>query len=135
MQLSDFTAGMRIETDPASDRWMSGDRFGTVQPVKGRKYVTVKMDRSGKVVKLLPDHLTIIGDEPITFALREPGDRVPVTQVPTPAQAFFRIKPHSTRYSAPRTPQTPEQDNARTRRQVQRSRGVQDISRMMLRGT
>jgi hypothetical protein len=57
-----------------------------------------------------------------------------VTIVPTPAEAFMRIKPRSARYAVPSDPQTPGQPNYRTRRQVRRSHGVQDISRMMLHG-
>jgi hypothetical protein len=131
MQLSDFTAGMRIETDPASDRWMMGDRFGTVQPVKGRKYVTVKMDRSQKVVKLLPDHLTILpSDDEVREVLSNPHTFTPTT-VTTGVTSVTKLR--STRYTGTRSTQTPEQPNARTKRRVKRSHGVQDISRLMLR--
>jgi hypothetical protein len=115
MQLSDFTPGMRVELSPATDAWMMGDRFGTVEPVKGRKYVTVKMDRSGKVRKLTPDLLTIVRSRTTGNPVMDP------------------MKLRSTRYSAPRTPQTPDEPNSRTKRRVKRSHGVQDISRMMLR--
>lgn len=60
MELSDFTEGMRVELSPATDAWMSGDRFGTVLPNKGVKYVWVSMDRSGKVRKIIPDLLTVL---------------------------------------------------------------------------
>lgn len=45
-----FTEGMRVETHPATDEWMSGDRFGTVVKV-ATKYIHVKMDRSGRTLK------------------------------------------------------------------------------------
>ena len=44
-----FQVGQRVELHPALDRWMRGDRFGTVEKV-GRKNVQVRMDRSGALV-------------------------------------------------------------------------------------
>jgi hypothetical protein len=43
--------GKRVQLHPATDRWMRGDRYGTVVR-KGRKPGTyrVKMDRSGKTI-------------------------------------------------------------------------------------
>jgi hypothetical protein len=42
-----ITAGDRIELHPATDAWMSGDRYGVVQRV-GTTRVQVKLDRSGR---------------------------------------------------------------------------------------
>ena len=49
-------AGKRVELHPRLDAWMLGDRFGEVVEV-GRKWVHIKMDRSGKVRKVAPDDL------------------------------------------------------------------------------
>jgi hypothetical protein len=38
--------GPRVQTHPATDAWMAGDRFGTVTAVRGA-VLTVLMDRSG----------------------------------------------------------------------------------------
>ena len=51
-----FNPGDRVETHPATDSWMMGDRFGTVKTV-GRKYVHVVMDKSGAVRKFAPNNL------------------------------------------------------------------------------
>lgn len=39
----DFPSGSRVELHPSMDRWMMGDRFGTVERVAdtGRIYVTM----------------------------------------------------------------------------------------------
>lgn len=51
--------GARVETNPACDCWMQGDRFGEITKL-GSKYIHVKMDRSGKTRKFLPrDLLTV----------------------------------------------------------------------------
>lgn len=41
--------GDRVMAHPATDLWMSGDRYGTVVRI-GRKWHSVKMDRSGRTV-------------------------------------------------------------------------------------
>jgi hypothetical protein len=40
--------GDRVELHPATDAWISGDRFGEVVKI-GRRYIHVHMDRSGRV--------------------------------------------------------------------------------------
>jgi hypothetical protein len=55
--IHDYTPGTRVEMHPATDRWMRGDRFGTVKTV-GRLYVTVELDRSGHTVKVRPEDIT-----------------------------------------------------------------------------
>jgi hypothetical protein len=56
MNVNDYTPGQRVQTHPATDTWMSGDRYGTVVKV-GRKLVTVALDRSGRTRGFHPDNL------------------------------------------------------------------------------
>lgn len=51
--VKDFEIGDNIELHPATDAWMSGDRFGMVSKL-GVKYVYVLMDKSDKTLKMLP---------------------------------------------------------------------------------
>jgi hypothetical protein len=51
--MGDAPTGARVELSPATDAWMMGDRFGTVT-AHGRKYISVRMDRSGRTRKLTP---------------------------------------------------------------------------------
>lgn len=46
----------RVEVHPATDSWMSGDRYGIVVSV-GREYLTVRMDASGRLRKFRPTNL------------------------------------------------------------------------------
>jgi len=55
----DFQVGQRVELSPVAELWMRGARFGDVLSV-GRAYVTVKLDRLGKAVKIRPEYLTVI---------------------------------------------------------------------------
>lgn len=48
--------GDRVELHPATDRWIRGDRFGTVAKI-GRKYVHVKLDRSGRTLPFTPGYV------------------------------------------------------------------------------
>lgn len=48
--------GDRVQAHPGTDTWMMGDRFGTVSKL-GRKYIHVKMDRSGRTIRFTPDNL------------------------------------------------------------------------------
>lgn len=52
--LEQFTVGDRVELHPATDRWMRGDRFGTVVKL-GRRYVHVALDRSGDTRQFSPE--------------------------------------------------------------------------------
>jgi hypothetical protein len=54
--LKDFTIADLIELHPGCDRWMMGDRTGSVQKV-GRKLLTVKMHTSGKAIKVHPGNV------------------------------------------------------------------------------
>lgn len=117
MELSDFQVGNRVELSPATDAWMMGDRFGEVVNV-GRMLVWVEMDVSGKVRKLHPENIgSIIGDEPVTFALSQEAPYVPP-------------KLTSTRYTAPKVTPRPNQ-NAKTRRMLRRN-GPASVTRMFL---
>jgi hypothetical protein len=51
--LDDFMAGDRVQLSPSTDAWMRGDRYGTVTGV-GYKYVSVKLDRSGRTLRYDP---------------------------------------------------------------------------------
>lgn len=54
--LEQFTVGDRVELHPATDRWMRGDRFGTVAKL-GRRYVHVTLDRSGDTRQFAPENV------------------------------------------------------------------------------
>lgn len=43
--------GSRVQLHPACDRWMRGDRFGTVRKIT-RRSVHVKMDRSRQTIRV-----------------------------------------------------------------------------------
>ena len=49
--------GTRVQIHPAHDAWMRGDRFGTVERIgmrhKGARTVFVRMDRSGRLLRVL----------------------------------------------------------------------------------
>lgn len=48
--------GSRVQLHPATDRWMMGDRFGTVRKIT-RRSIHVKMDRSKKTIRVPHDLL------------------------------------------------------------------------------
>jgi hypothetical protein len=43
--------GSRVQLHPACDRWMRGDRFGTVRKIT-RRSIHVKMDRSRQTIRV-----------------------------------------------------------------------------------
>jgi|GEM_PF-4886575 len=47
---------VRVELHPATDAWMSGDRYGTVESL-GRVYMIVRCDRSGRLRRIRPADL------------------------------------------------------------------------------
>lgn len=56
--LDDFRVEQNVELHPATDRWMMGDRFGRVTSIDRKKgHVILKMDRSGKRFRFLPDNI------------------------------------------------------------------------------
>ena len=54
--LSTFHVGDLVESHPATDTWMMGDRYGRVVKV-GRKLVHVLMHRSGRTLRFAPGNL------------------------------------------------------------------------------
>jgi hypothetical protein len=50
----------RVQTHPATDAWMQGDRYGLVTFV-GRKWVHVNMDASQRTRRFHPSNLILIG--------------------------------------------------------------------------
>lgn len=58
-QLSDFTAGDRIQMHPATDYWMRGARFGEVVKV-GRAKLEVKLDMFGRTFRTSPQNISEI---------------------------------------------------------------------------
>jgi hypothetical protein len=56
LSTDDYREGQRVQLHPGTDRWMRGDRYGTVLRT-GRKYVRVLMDRSGHTIRVAPENL------------------------------------------------------------------------------
>lgn len=54
-----YPPGTRIQLHPGTDRWMRGDRYGTVERA-GRKLVYIKMDVSGDVARVHPSNLQLV---------------------------------------------------------------------------
>ena len=52
--------GHRIETHPATDRWMMGDRYGTIEKA-GRKLYHIRSDVTGKIFRIHPDNVRVLG--------------------------------------------------------------------------
>lgn len=52
----DYKIGDRVQLHPATDAWMSGDRYGTITRV-GTKFYHVAMDRSGRVLRMSPRNI------------------------------------------------------------------------------
>ena len=49
--------GVRIQLHPATDHWMRGERFGHVIALLSRNYVRVKLDVSGRTIRLHVDNI------------------------------------------------------------------------------
>ena len=69
--LRKFKVGERVELHPGTDRWMMGDRYGEVAKI-GTKFVSVKLDKSGKTLKFTADRLSHAGEH--DFGEAEPGE-------------------------------------------------------------
>ena len=54
--LTQYKVHDRVELHPATDWWMQGDRYGEVIAI-GSVYYHVKMDRSGKVRRMVPENI------------------------------------------------------------------------------
>jgi hypothetical protein len=52
-----FAPGQRVEMHPATDWWMRGARYGTVQRQARTGTVTVKLDLWPRPVRVHPDNL------------------------------------------------------------------------------
>lgn len=48
-----YRIGQRVELHPGTDAWAMGDRFGDIVKV-GKRRLWIKMDRSGKIRKMVP---------------------------------------------------------------------------------
>lgn len=57
-EVASFKKGDRVEIHPATDAWMRGDRFGTVE--KTTKRIHVMMDKSGIRYRLAPTSIYAI---------------------------------------------------------------------------
>lgn len=64
---NDQLIGKRVQLSPHLDRWMMGDRYGTVvSRVKkaptpdGQLIYRVQLDRSGKTIKVYGEDITVI---------------------------------------------------------------------------
>lgn len=51
--------GARVQAHPATGAWMTGDRYGVIVKT-GRKYVHVKMNRSGRIRRFTPELLETV---------------------------------------------------------------------------
>ncbi len=56
MAIAECKAGQRIEISPSMDAWMQGDLYGEVVKL-GRTRVHVRMDRSNRILRLVPDQI------------------------------------------------------------------------------
>lgn len=54
-----YWVGVRVELHPGTDAWMRGDRFGDVVKAR-RKLLYVRMDRSGRTLKVSPRNVFIV---------------------------------------------------------------------------
>lgn len=55
----DFRVGQRVQMHPATDAWMQGDRYGQIETL-GRVYLHVKMDRSQRMLPMLPENVLAV---------------------------------------------------------------------------
>lgn len=51
--IKDFTVWQRVQLHPATDLWMKGARFGEIVSI-GKRYLHVRLDATGKIVRLAP---------------------------------------------------------------------------------
>lgn len=56
--MADFQLGQHVELHPATDRWMMGDRYGTIIRVSLIfDRVTLRMDKSGRKLSFRPANI------------------------------------------------------------------------------
>jgi hypothetical protein len=53
-----FKIGQRVQTHPATDAWMQGDRYGTIEHIFRNGKIAVRMDRSDRLRPFVADNLT-----------------------------------------------------------------------------
>lgn len=53
---TDMELGDRVELHPALDKWMQGDRYGTITYIRDDE-AEVKLDKSGRTIYLPPQDL------------------------------------------------------------------------------
>jgi hypothetical protein len=53
----DDSLDMRVQLHPSTDQWMMGDRYGTVTGRTRAGGYRVKMDRSGRTLRVAPAHI------------------------------------------------------------------------------
>jgi len=58
ISLDGYKVGSRVELHPATDLWMKGARFGTVERVTWHR-LHVRLDATGRVVLLRPSDLNM----------------------------------------------------------------------------
>ena len=61
MNVTDFKVGERVQFHPATDFWMRGRRYGTVESL-GTTYVSVMSD-DGRLLKVYPHNLLHLEDD------------------------------------------------------------------------
>lgn len=59
--------GKRVQLHPATDQWMRGDKYGEIvsetrHSKRGELYVMVKMDKSGRTIKVYDRDLLEVFD-------------------------------------------------------------------------
>ena len=81
--------GRRVQTQPPSDAWMSGDRFGE-NFKDGWKFVHVRMERSGRVFKF-PIYPAGDFDPIVPDLLNADGTGVALTPPPTDRAGNARL--------------------------------------------
>ena len=55
LTLDGFAIGQRVQMHPATDAWMSGDRYGEI--IKLTSKVHVKLDKSGRTLRSVPANI------------------------------------------------------------------------------
>jgi hypothetical protein len=60
--------GDRVQAHPATDAWARGDRYGSVESI-GQRWVHVRMDRSGRILRFSPLDLIYLETVPRVWGL------------------------------------------------------------------
>ncbi len=54
-----FKVGDRVQLHPATDLWMRGARYGTIEKL-GRLYVHVRLDATGRIARVRSFNLEVL---------------------------------------------------------------------------